>query len=195
MYSSVMILAAGAEAVIELTDGVVVKHRIEKKYRLSNIDVKLRRERTRAEAKIMSAARRLGVSTPIIYDLDTVDIVMEYIDGTPLKHVIDTTLVKRAGEMVGILHRGGIIHGDLTTSNMLYHNDRIYLIDFGLAFFDTSTEARGVDVHVFFQTLKSSHEKPEELKTAFMNGYRMVLAEADQVFHRVREIEKRGRYT
>ncbi|CAD6491564.1 MAG: KEOPS complex subunit Bud32 [Candidatus Argoarchaeum ethanivorans] len=189
-----MILAAGAEAVIDLVDDVVVKHRIEKKYRLSDIDLKLRQERTRAEAKIMSAARRLGVSTPIIYDLNTVNIVMEYIDGTLLKHVIDTTLVRKAGEIVGMLHRGGIIHGDLTTSNMLYHKDRIYLIDFGLAFFDTSTEARGVDVHVFFQTLKSSHEKPEELKTAFMNGYRMMLAEADQVFQRVREIEKRGRY-
>jgi Kae1-associated kinase Bud32 len=189
-----MILASGAEAVIEHLGDRVIKRRIEKKYRLRELDVRLRVERTRAEARIISAARRCGVPTPIIYDLEDFTLTMEYLSGTPLKQVINTELALQAGEVVGLLHRCGIIHGDLTTSNMLYHRQRVYLIDFGLAYFDTSTEARGVDLHVFFQTLKSTHEEAEELKNAFIEGYQSVVRNAREVLLRVSEIEKRGRY-
>ncbi len=189
-----MIIASGAEAVIERVNGRVIKERVSKRYRLEEIDRRLRRERTRAEARIISAARRIGVPTPIIHDLEDFDIVMEYIDGRPLKEKIDADLSHKTGRVVGLLHSAGIIHGDLTTSNILHYQGRIYLIDFGLAYFDTSTEARGVDLHVFFQTLKSSHEDAERLATAFMNGYRTTFDGADEVLSRVDEIARRGRY-
>jgi len=189
-----MIIASGAEAVIDRMDRVVVKHRLLKNYRLGEIDARLRRDRTRAEARIISAARRIGVPTPIIHDLNDFDIVMEYLDGTPLRDRIDADLSYKTGCVVGLLHSGGIIHGDLTTSNILYYQGRIYLIDFGLAFFDISTEARGVDLHVFFQTLQSSHENTEELANAFVNGYRSVFDDGDEVLSRVDEIARRGRY-
>ncbi len=70
--------------------------------------------------------------------------------------------------MVGRLHEAGIIHGDLTTSNMIF--GRIYLIDFGLAFYEKSVEAQGVDVHVYFQTLETTHDRPDELVEAFAVG-------------------------
>ncbi len=72
--------------------------------------------------------------------------------------------------MVGKLHKGGIIHGDLTTSNMILVQGKICLIDFGLSFYERSVEAQGVDVHVYFQTLESTHDRPEELIEAFKVG-------------------------
>ncbi len=189
----------GAEAVVLIGDDKVVKTRLKKDYRIKELDERLRAERTRAEAKIMSEARRLGIPTPIIYDVGRFDLVMEVIEGPPLKDVIDEEKARQAGVLVGRLHGGGIIHGDLTTSNMLVKGDgrsrgRIYLIDFGLSFWDEMLESRGVDVHVFYQTLISSHKGHERLMAAFADGYRSSFAGADAVLERVREIEYRGRY-
>ncbi len=184
----------GAEAVVLIEDDKAVKTRVKKDYRIKELDERLRSERTRAEAKIMSEARRLGIPTPIIYDVGRFDLVMETIHGAPLKDVIDADKVRRAGVLVGRLHSGGIIHGDLTTSNMLVKGERIYLIDFGLAFWDEMLESRGVDVHVFYQTLVSSHRDHEKLMAAFAEGYRSSFKGADDVLERVRDIEYRGRY-
>lgn len=184
----------GAEAVVLIEMDKVIKTRLKKDYRIKELDERLRSERTRAEAKIMSEARRLGIPTPIIYDVGRFDLVMEAIDGPPLKDVIDDELARQAGTLVGRLHAGGIIHGDLTTSNMLVKGGRIYLIDFGLSFWDEMLESRGVDVHVFYQTLISSHKEHERLMAAFAGGYRSSFRGADAVLERVREIEYRGRY-
>ena len=184
----------GAEAVVLIEEDKVIKTRVKKDYRIKELDERLRTERTRAEAKVMSEARRLGIPTPIIYDVGRFDLIMEVIEGTPLKDVIDEERSRMAGVLVGKLHGGGIIHGDLTTSNMLVKGDRIYLIDFGLSFYDELLESRGVDVHVFYQTLISSHKEHEKLMAAFAEGYRSSFKGADAVLERVREIEYRGRY-
>lgn len=185
---------SGAEATIELRDGVIVKSRVPKRYRVKEIDERLRRERTKIEAKLIAETRKAGVPTPIIYDVVNCEIRMEYIDGAQLKQGLDAGLSEHVGELVGRLHTAGIIHGDLTTSNMILPGERIYLIDFGLAYFDHSTEARGVDVHVLFQTFESTHEGYETLIKAFTKGYRKTFKDADTVLQRVKEIESRGRY-
>lgn len=184
----------GAEAVVCIYEDKVVKTRVKKDYRVKELDERLRTERTRAEAKIMSEARRHGIPTPIIYDVGRFDLVMEVIKGEPLKFMITEGNIKKAGVLVGKLHGGGIIHGDLTTSNMIVKGERIYLIDFGLSFWDEMLESRGVDVHVFYQTLISSHKEHEKLMAAFAEGYRSSFKGADDVLERVREIEYRGRY-
>ena len=184
----------GAEAVVLIDEDKVIKTRMKKDYRIRELDERLRTERTRAEAKIMSEARKLGIPTPIIYDVGRFDLVMEAINGEPLKDVIDEERSRKAGVLVGKLHGGGIIHGDLTTSNMLVKGDRIYLIDFGLSFWDEMLESRGVDVHVYYQTIISSHREHEKLMAAFAEGYRSSFNGADEVLARVREIEYRGRY-
>ncbi|MCD1293672.1 Kae1-associated kinase Bud32 [Methanocella sp. CWC-04] len=184
----------GAEAVVEIFEDKVIKTRIPKSYRVKQLDEKLRSERTRAEAKIMSEARRAGIPTPIIYDIRRFSLEMERIAGPQLKAAIDEEKARRAGILIGKLHSRGLIHGDLTTSNMIVKDDRIYLIDFGLSFWDETLEARGVDVHVFYQTIVSSHENHEKLMEAFADGYRSYFDGADDVLKRVREIEYRGRY-
>lgn len=184
----------GAEAMVELKGNTIIKKRIPKGYRLDELDRTIRRDRTKAEARITSEARRCGVPTPIIYDIEDFQIIMEYIEGHKLKDIITPQLSRTIGSVVGKLHLCGIIHGDLTTSNMILHNERIYLIDFGLAFYDTSVEARGVDVHVLFQTYKSTHTDPEALMKAFSEGYGQDFSGAGEVLKRVKEIEGRGRY-
>ncbi|MFC1787274.1 Kae1-associated kinase Bud32 [Halobacteriota archaeon] len=185
---------SGAEATIESRDGYVFKKRIPKRYRIKELDEQIRRERTKYEAKMISEARRSGIPTPIIHDVTDYNIAMEYLDGPQLKHAIDVKLCKRIGDLVGRLHSSGIIHGDLTTSNMILSQGRIYLIDFGLAYFDKSIEARGVDVHVLFQTFESTHDEHRALINAFIEGYKKTFDGAKEVIQRVKSIESRGRY-
>jgi TP53 regulating kinase-like protein len=184
-----------AEAIVELEGDRVYKRRIEKRYRVPALDVRLRRERTKSEAKLLSEARRKGVPTPIVFDVNEYVLVMERIEGALAREVITVAISERIGELVGLLHRSGIIHGDLTTSNLIAGKDgRIYFIDFGLSFIDSSTEARGVDIHVFFQSLEGTHESYEHLKAAFARGYLRTFPQAPQVLQRAEEIERRGRY-
>lgn len=189
-----MEIGRGAEAVITLEDGVVRKQRMPKSYRLAELDEKIREERTVREAKLISEARRCGVPTPIIKDIRRFSIEMEDVAGQRLKDIMTPALSEDVGEMVGKLHSGGIIHGDLTTSNMIFWDGRIYLIDFGLAFRDSSIEARGVDIHVYFQTLESTHDGSDDLIEAFKAGYGRTCREAEAVLMRVKEIKARGRY-
>lgn len=185
-----------AEAVVEIKSDLVYKRRIEKRYRVREIDERIRKERTRSEAKIISEARRKGVPTPIIFDVRDYELVMERIEGDLVREVMNEAISERIGTLVGILHRNGIIHDDLTTSNIILGKDNIlYLIDFGLSFIESSIEGRGVDVHVFLQSLGGTHESYEQLKAAFIKGYMSSFPnDATQVLRRVAEIEQRGRY-
>ena len=194
MQRGFMEIGRGAEAVITLESGVVKKWRLPKSYRLAELDQRIRQERTLREARITSDARRHGVLTPVISDVSRFELKMEHIDGETLKDVINSELSEKAGVMVGKLHQGGIIHGDLTTSNMILLRGDICLIDFGLSFYEKSVEAQGVDVHVYFQTLESTHDHAEELIEAFKVGYIRTYSEAPAVLGRVTEIKARGRY-
>ena len=185
------------EIINDETEDMIVKERIQKSYRLPQIDSKIRKERTRTEVRMLTEARRCGVSVPIIYSADAFSIQMERIKGTPLKFVIDDIemLAETAGTIVGKLHENNIIHGDLTTSNMIYAADeKLYLIDFGLSYSDSGLESKGVDVHVLFQTFDSTHKNPTRLKELFVKGYRKSCKEADSILKRAEEIKMRGRY-
>ncbi len=183
----------GGEAKVKILEDIVIKTRIPKRYRIKELDRELRLRRTKMEAKIMSTARRIGVPTPIVLDIEEDTIVMERIRGKAVKDVMSEEVSKEVGRMTAKLHRAGIIHGDITPMNLILSNSRIYFVDFGLAFFDNKVEPMGVDVHVYFESLKASFENWEELRDAFIEGY---LAEggSEEVIERAKEIEERGRY-
>jgi len=187
-------VARGAEAVVEIGEENVVKRRTSKRYRYPGLDRRLIAERTRAEARLIATARRAGVPTPVIRDITADTIVMERVRGEVLKYVATPENIRLAGEAVGRLHGTGIVHGDLTTSNMIVRGDQCVLIDFGLASTSSEVESRGVDLHVFFQTLESTTENFEELKEAFVEGYAGVFPGADEALAREHEVELRGRY-
>ena len=187
-------VARGAEAVVKIREAEVIKHRTSKHYRNPALDRRLITERTRAEARLIAHARRAGVPTPVIRDVTADTIVMERVEGEVLKYVTRPENIRLAGEAVGRLHGAGIVHGDLTTSNMIVRDGQCVLIDFGLASTSPEVEARGVDLHVFFQTLKSTTENFEELKAAFVEGYAGAFGGAEEVLSREHEVELRGRY-
>jgi Kae1-associated kinase Bud32 len=203
-----VLIKRGAEAELRriefLGRPAVDKARVPKSYRLAALDDALRRSRIRMEARLMAEARTAGVSVPILYDIDLAEarIVMEFIEGPTLKEVLDRggpEAIKAAWEMgraIGRLHRAGIVHGDLTTSNMLWRDGRIVMIDFSLGGKDRGREARGVDLHLLREGLGSAHARATAYYREVVRGYRDVMGrEADSVLATVKEIESRGRYT
>ena len=187
----------GAEAIVTFHNGVAEKRRVSKRYRVTALDKHIISDRTRAEARLIHAARRSGVPTPIISDITEDSIVMEQIQGTLLTLDLSDDNIREAGRMVGRLHSAGIVHGDLTTSNLiLRESDRkCVLIDFGLALVSSEIEQRGVDIHVLFQTLESTApNRSDDLKAAFVEGYREIFSGAVEVITREHDIELRGRY-
>jgi TP53 regulating kinase and related kinases len=155
----------------------------------------------------MHEAKRAGVPTPIIFMVDVANftIIMEYIEGNQVKQLLDTLCevdrqetCRKIGVAIAKLHTYGIIHGDLTTSNMIItKNGKVYFIDFGLGEKTGETEAKGVDVHLLRRALQSTHFKvAEECFRLIMKGYEEVVGAPVSaiVLAKVREIEKRGRY-
>ncbi len=183
----------GGEAEVRIYPDFVEKIRRRKKYRVSELDKILRENRTKTEARVISAARRNGVPTPIIFDVQGEKIVMERIKGDPLREVMDVKLSRELGELVARLHEARIIHGDITPMNLIYSRGRIFFIDFGLSFYDDRVESKGVDVHIYFESLKAYFSNWEELKEAFISGY-MNYERASEVLKRAEEIDTRGRY-
>ncbi len=185
---------------------VVVKHRISKRYRIPEIDRQLRESRTALESKLFSDAKRAGVPTPIIYEVDRIGmrIVMEFIEGRQVKLVLDKLgqkarrkLCELMGRQVARLHRAGIVHGDLTTSNMILTREgKVYFVDFGLGEYSPSLEARGVDLHLLKRALQSIHFRvTEEAYRAVLSGYQREFGKgAGEVVKRAEEIGRRGRY-
>lgn len=202
------ILYKGAEAEIcycyYYGNPAVQKRRVKKRYRIEEIDKKLISSRTKEEAKLISDSRRQGVSVPIIYDVNLQDgiITMEYLNGERIKDILnDLNEDKRKkictliGESIAKLHNGNIIHGDITTSNMILYNDKIHFIDFGLGEKNGETEAQGVDLHVLMEAIESTHSKYSNCFKYVLEGYNKKLKkDSSQVTKKIDEIVKRGRY-
>jgi TP53 regulating kinase-like protein len=205
------LLKKGAEASLFVADWhgkrVVVKARLPKDYRAEKLDLAIRTYRTVHEPQLMSEAKKAGVSAPTIFqiDVENATIIMEFVEGKQLKHLLCALSRKErehafvlVGESIGRLHRHGIVHGDLTTSNMICGADgRICFVDFGLGEKTSELEARGVDLHLFKRALQSTHYHfAEECFQTVMKGYAAFIGEteAKDVLAKIREIERRGRY-
>ena len=205
------LIKIGAEAALFRFEwngfSIVAKKRIPKSYRHPTLDFKIRSARTSHEAKLMHAAKTLGVPCPSIFLVDRSEntLYMEHIDGRQLKTIIpeaSTDLLRSLGEKVGrhvgLMHGGGIVHGDLTTSNIIM-NDKgeTFFVDFGLGDFSTEIEERSIDVHLMRRALESSHySASDSFLSGFEKGYTEVVGRrvSSEVFQRMEEILSRGRY-
>lgn len=203
----------GAEANIYsgcwMDEEVLIKKRIPKNYRIEEIDSYLRKKRTKGESKLLSEAKRCGVKTPIIYDInkDESEIIMEKIEGTLVKKIFEDSknigasatsrknLCVKIGENLAKLHNCRIIHGDLTSSNMILQKEDLYFIDFGLGMISDLVEDKGVDLLVFKKAISGIHHTiAEECFKSVLLGYQN--AESyNAIVSKVIEIEGRGRYT
>ena len=205
------LLKKGAEATLYRTiwhgKDAIIKIRIPKTYRPPELDTRIRSYRTVHEPQLLHEAKAAGVPTPLIYSVNIPEaaIVMEYVEGKQIKRVLnDTSEVKRQelcrqiGGLISKLHTHGLVHGDLTTSNMiLTSQNKIVFVDFGLGEKNAEVEAQGVDLHLMKQGLQSTHyQRWEECFKEVFSGYqRMVDADrAEKVYEKILEIERRGRY-
>ena len=194
-----MKIAQGAEAKLFSDGKKVIKNRFAKTYRIKEIDYRLRKSRTKREAKLLDKLQKINFPTPRLIgsnEKDTLEI--QFIEGKLVKTILEKNnckkLCKQIGRKIAILHNNGIIHGDLTTSNMIFDKE-IYFIDFGLSFFSAKIEDRAVDLHLLKEGLESKHSNIwEKCYQAALEEYREKANNADEVLKRLKVVENRGRY-
>jgi len=184
----------------------VFKFRKPLEYRLPKLDATIRGQRTVRESQMIHLAKEAGVRSPFLYYSSPVEalLVMEDLGGVRLKSVLDDAKTKRlaplsrkVGESVGRLHSAGIMHGDLTTSNIMVIGSEVGFIDFGLSVHTSRLEDHAVDLRLIKETLTGAHNSASRsFMRGVLEGYSTVLgnAKTDGAVRKLREIERRGRY-
>ena len=175
-------------------------------YRLRVLDAEIRTRRTAREAAMLHASKGAGVPTPALYHLDLASstIVMEYIEGERLKDAVGAMgpgavegEFRAMGMAVGRLHAAGIMHGDVTTANVVRRRGRLVFLDFGLSIRSDRLEDHAVDLRLVKETIGGAHTAVagSALKGLF-EGYEEVVGgpRSRAVQSQLRSIERRGRY-
>lgn len=187
-------IAQGAEAIIYKDNSSIIKDRIKKNYRIDELDNRLRSSRTKTESKLIARTRRAGLWAPRVLERKKTSLVMKYIDGAKLRDYLvktsDYKIMRKLGKEVLKMHEANIVHGDLTTSNLIKKGEKIYFIDFGLSEFSEKVEEKAVDLHVLKECLKSKHfDIWNEAWNEFLKSYN-----DKKVLERLKKVEGRGRY-
>ncbi|MDH3395605.1 MAG: KEOPS complex kinase/ATPase Bud32 [Nitrosopumilus sp.] len=200
------LLKKGAEADLYQTkwqnSKAILKIRKIKNYRNSLLDLKIRKQRTIKECQMISFVKSLGIPTPLIYfvNLKTTSIMMQEIPGTPVHDLPESKIVdlsKDIGKLVGTLHKNGVMHGDLTTSNFILFKNTVFVIDFGLSQNTIKSEDHAVDLRLIKEILNSAHAKIMLSSWEnFLHGYKSIVGSAyyAKITKLVSDIESRGRY-
>ncbi|MDV3277697.1 MAG: Kae1-associated serine/threonine protein kinase [Nitrososphaerales archaeon] len=175
-------------------------------YRLKALDQQIRRHRTVHEAEMIHSAKAAGVAAPFLYFVSQPDatLVMEFIEGERLKDAAATRgkadvvrLFEQLGGEVAKLHAAGVMHGDVTTANVIMRCDELVFIDFGLSIHSTRLEDRAVDLRLIKETVTGAHSSVAvPAMDALLKGYGEVAGEQglEAVVRQLRQIERRGRY-
>ena len=180
----------------------ILKSRKKRDYRNSSLDYSLRKQRTIRESQIMSEVKKFGIRTPLIHfvDIKNCNIIMQKIDGVLVRDMSNSKLVnacKKIGRLVGTMHKNGIMHGDLTTSNFIESGNNIFIIDFGLANRTIKSDDHTVDLRLFKEILNSAHADVfEKAWPNFLSGYKSSVGKERfaKITNKVMIIESRGRY-
>ncbi|XP_037933793.1 EKC/KEOPS complex subunit TP53RK [Teleopsis dalmanni] len=221
---SLTILKQGAEGRLYLGEyrgqACLVKERFVKKYRHPELDAQISKHRIKAEVKAIGRCESVGIKTPKIFHADVNErkiymeyfskaiTAKEYIKHTVLKHngesarpILDA-LCERIGSIVGKMHANNVIHGDLTTSNILINqqedqsigNEDIIFVDFGLSHYNQSLEDKGVDLYVLERALLSTHSEQPYLFDVILTAYRKECGKDEQnLLSKFEEVRARGR--
>jgi Kae1-associated kinase Bud32 len=193
-------IAQGAEAKIYLKKENIIKKRTLKKYRHKELDEKIRRSRTKKEIKLLEKASKI-INVPKIKKIEKFSIELEYVKGDKLSEKLSSYNEKKQkktmislGKILSKLHQEDIIHGDLTTSNIILKKEKIYIIDFGLGFISKRIEDKAVDLHLIKQALEAKHYRNhKKLFEKFLEGYKDY-QEQKRVLEQLKKVESRGRY-
>ncbi len=194
------IISQGAEAIIYQKKDKIIKDRIEKKYRIKKLDDSLRKKRTKSEKKLLEKTSQLSISPPPEKTKEKTKITMQFIKGKKLSEHLERfpkplKICEKIGEQTAKLHDNELIHGDLTTSNMILdQNEKLWFIDFGLGFHSNKLEDKAVDLHLIKQALQAKHFSDwENFWKAFLKGYKKSKNHS-KTLERLKKVESRGRY-
>lgn len=196
------IIKRGAEAEILAIEfrgeQAVEKHRLSKGYRCKQLDEKIRLERTKSECLLLHRAKALGIRTPTILCIDTdkKSIFMEFISGKKAKNIIkgNLELCREIGKKIAVMHSSSMIHGDLTTDNILVDSAGIVFIDFGLGFYSDKDEDKAVDLINLKKTLLAGDLTLTKEWSEIIKAYSGKSSAGKRIEKRLKEIEKRARY-
>ncbi|XP_020495231.2 EKC/KEOPS complex subunit TP53RK [Labrus bergylta] len=217
--SKAELIKQGAEARVYRTEFLgkptIVKERFPKRYRHPALDEKLTHRRTVQEVRSILRCRKAGISTPVVYFVDYTShcIFLEEIVGsvTVRDHIASAQqsgsrteseleqLADRVGKILGRMHDEDVIHGDLTTSNMLLKRgpedgeDELVLIDFGLSYNSALPEDKGVDLYVLEKAFLSTHPNTESLFEKLLKSYAASSKKSAAVVKKLDEVRLRGR--
>ncbi|XP_064023978.1 EKC/KEOPS complex subunit TP53RK [Pogoniulus pusillus] len=210
------LLQQGAEAHVYrglfLGRATVAKVRVPKRYRHPALEERLSRRRTAQEARSLLRCRRAGIAAPVVYFVDCVTntIYLEDIVGsiTVQDHIYAVqrsgsdasgllVLAEKMGEVLARMHDEDLIHGDLTTANILLRPPieklDLVLIDFGLSFVSGLQEDKGVDLYVLEKAFLSTHPDTESMFHALLKAYAATSNKSGPVIKRLDEVRLRGR--
>lgn len=224
--SETIFLKQGAEAILYVGEyenkECLIKERFQKKYRHPTLDESLTKRRMRSEVNSIKRCVKAGILVPELYkvDFDERKLSMEYLEKsiTVKSYIIDKIEIENSlehkdklivqlsnsiGTVIGKLHLNNIIHGDLTTSNMLINpkvNDDdfteydLIMIDFGLAWTHTQLKNKAVDLYVFERALSSTHASIPHLFSLVYESYLKIDTENSSDFVKCyEEVRARGR--
>lgn len=196
-------IAQGAEAIIYKEKDSIIKERFAKRYRLPQMDESLRQFRTRREAKILQKLEDMNFPAPHLKEFSDkrMTIHMDFIPGPKVRDALCDTqqythIAEAIGKNVAKLHDANIVHGDLTTSNMLLHetSKELLFIDFGLSAFSDKIEDKAVDLFLLDRALQSTHFQiyPGIFQTV-LESYQNTSSQAAEVLTRFEKVKARGR--
>ncbi|XP_073843862.1 TP53 regulating kinase [Musca autumnalis] len=197
----------------------LIKERFVKKYRHHELDTQITRQRMKAESKAATRCQSAGILAPRILHMDLGErkLYMEYFDKAItakqyIQNIVATesnaeevlkTLCTSIGSIIGKMHANNIIHGDLTTSNILinpkegtenFESYDIIFIDFGLSHYNQGTEDKGVDLYVLERALLSTHSEQPYLFENILQAYRKECGKDEEsVVAKFEEVRARGR--
>uniref|UniRef100_A0A3P8WXW5 non-specific serine/threonine protein kinase n=2 Tax=Cynoglossus semilaevis TaxID=244447 RepID=A0A3P8WXW5_CYNSE len=217
--STAELLKQGAEARVYraqfLGKPAIVKERFPKRYRHSVLDEKLTHRRTVQEVRSILRCRKAGIPAPVVYFVDYTSncIFMEEIlrSTTVRDHIVGAQqsdagndvelrlLAQRVGQTLAKMHDEDVIHGDLTTSNMLLRRgpqdkeSELVLIDFGLSYISALPEDKGVDLYVLEKAFLSTHPNTELVFEELLKSYAASSKRSPAVIKKLEEVRLRGR--
>lgn len=179
-----------------------MKWRRPKPYRDPRLDEAIRRKRMIREIQVMHRAKNAGINVPYIYYVSGRDVffIMEEIKGELFREYLIKGgdwrgYASLLGEIVALMHNKGVIHGDLTTSNIILSDDRLYIIDFGLGMVKEDVEEKAVDIELLYRVLISTHTNiAKEFFKQFIERYIETALDGDDVYKRYMAIRRMGRY-
>lgn len=233
-------------SILSVDQQVALKVRPEKKWRHPTLDKRLTRARVLAEARVLlKLSKELRVMdedgehscVPSVIGLDWENgwLATEWVEGTTVKEAIRSwekhtankgkdkvgllRLLKKIGIVIGKMHACGVIHGDLTTSNLMLRprspnsaniagstlqetdgagssivDGSIILIDFGLATQSVSDEDRAVDLYVLERAFGSTHPRQESVFGEVLKSYGEAMGKGGKVvLRKLEDVRMRGR--